>query len=223
MKFRFNKRLTGHIMLPLAFLIFGLLFLFLTFNPVIKLVSNGFSMFSSESLKGEEEINNDIYSGKVLEGYTDSVPSSKIQYPLSGMKYGEIVIETQGSVYDIPLHFGDSNSVLRRGAGHYMGSHFPGEGTTILISAHNNTYFNCLQYLKFGDKITVKTNYGIYVYAISNTQIKDKNDASAYNLTAGEETLVLYTCYPFNALGLTKNRYYVTAKLISGPKILLDE
>ncbi len=210
-------------MFPLAFLILGLLFLFLTFNPLIKLVSDGFSMFSSESLSREEEINNDIYSGQVLEGYTDTVPSSKIQYPLSGTKYGMINIEVDGSFFEIPLYFGDSNSILRRGAGHYMGSHFPGESSTILVSAHNNTYFNCLQYLKFGDKITVKTNYGIYEYVVSNTQIKNKNDASAYDLSASEENLVLYTCYPFNALGLTQNRYFVTAKLISGPKILLNE
>ena len=223
MKFKVNKRLTGHILLPLAFLILGLLFLFLTFNPVIKLVSDGFSIFSSAELSREEEINNDIYNGEVLSGYTETVPSSKIQYPLSGTKYGEISITANNSIYDIPLYFGDSNSILRRGAGHYMGSHFPGESSTILISAHNNTYFKCLQFLKFGDKITVKTNYGIYEYAVSGTSINNKNDSSAYNLSADTETLVLYTCYPFNALGLTANRYYVTAKLISGPRVLLNE
>lgn len=222
MKLKVNKGLTVHILLPLAFLLLGLSFLFFTFNPLIKLVSDGFSMFSSESL-GREEINKDIYSGSVLEGYTETVPSSKIQYPLNGTKYGMINIETNGSLFEIPLYFGDSSSILRRGAGHYMGSHFPGEGSTILVSAHNNTYFNCLQHLKFGDKITVKTNYGIYEYAISNTQIKDRNDSSAYNLAANEENLVLYTCYPFNALGLTQKRYFVTAKLISGPKVLLYE
>ena len=180
-------------------------------------------MFSSQSLNREEEINNDIYSGQVLEGFGDFVPSSKIQYPLSSTKYAMISIETNGSLFEIPLYFGDSSSILRRGAGHYMGSHFPGEGSTILVSAHNNTYFNCLQFLKFGDKITVKTNYGIYEYVVSNTQIKDKNDTSAYNLSATEETLVLYTCYPFNALGLTEKRYFVLAKLISGSKVLLNE
>ena len=223
MKAKINKGLTAHILFPLAFLILGLLFLILTFNPVIKLVSDGFDMFSSETIGRGEEINKDIYSGQNPEGNAETVPSSTIQYPLSGTKYGMINIETNGTLFEIPLYFGDSNSILRRGAGHYMGSHFPGEGSTILVSAHNNTYFNCLQYLKFGDKITVKTNYGIYEYAVSNTQIKSKNDLSAYNLSASEESLVLYTCYPFNALGLTPNRYFVTAKLISGPRILLNE
>lgn len=223
MKIKGYRGLTEHILFPLAFLILGILFLFLTFNPLIKLVSDGFSMFSSQSLNREEEINNDIYSGQVLEGFGDFVPSSKIQYPLSSTKYAMISIETNGSLFEIPLYFGDSSSILRRGAGHYMGSHFPGEGSTILVSAHNNTYFNCLQFLKFGDKITVKTNYGIYEYVVSNTQIKDKNDTSAYNLSATEETLVLYTCYPFNALGLTEKRYFVLAKLISGSKVLLNE
>lgn len=190
---------------------------------MIKLVSDGFSIFSSAELNRDEEINNDIYNGVTLEGYTDTIPSSKVQYPLSGTKYGVININANNTLHDIPLYFGDSNSILRRGAGHYMGSHFPGEGSVILVSAHNNTYFNCLQFLKFGDKITVKTNYGIHEYAVSSTSIKNKNDSSAYNLEATEETLVLYTCYPFNALGLTPNRYYVTAKLVSGPKILLDE
>lgn len=31
------------------------------------------------------------------------------------------------------------------------------------------------------------------------------------------KTMILYTCYPFDALGFTPNRYFVYAKYVSGP------
>ncbi|MBO7217406.1 MAG: class D sortase, partial [Clostridia bacterium] len=94
--------------------------------------------------------------------------------------------------------------------------------TTILASAHNNTYFNCLQYVKVGDEIKIETTYGDYLYEVYLTEIKSTKDPM-YDLAASEETLILYTCYPFTELGITPLRYFVLARLVSGPKVLLDE
>lgn len=148
---------------------------------------------------------------------TRTVKSSSFTFPSYGNQFGELIIE------DCQIHtklfFGDSYDVLKIGVGIYNGSSVPGYGKTILVAGHNNTYFNGLKYSKKGQIIKIRTNYGNYKYEITDTQVKNKDDSSAFDLEADHENLVLYTCYPFDELGLTPNRYFVYAKLVSGPMI----
>lgn len=217
---RLLKKLAVCVCLPLAFLLLGYLFLYFAFSPIINLGISAWDVIANDSkISQNEEIYKDIYTENLFSGYDSYIPSSEVVYPTGNTRYGKIIITHEGEVFDIPLFFGDSNAVLRRGAGHYMGSHFPGEGTTILVSAHNNTYFNCLKHLEVGDIIEVKTSYGHYKYEVTSLRVLEKNDPTAFDLEADYENLVLYTCYPFNALGLTNKRYFVNTKLVSGPFI----
>ena len=214
------KKLAVHFCLPLAFLLLGYLFLYSAFFSFIDLGITAWNIIATDVNKGvNKEIYNDIYTENLLSGYDSYVPSSKVVYPTNGTRYGKIIITHEGEIFDIPLFFGDSKAILRKGAGHYMGSSFPGEGQTILVSAHNNTYFNCLKHLEKGDIIEVKTSYGNYKYEVTDLRVLAKNDPTAYDLSADYENLVLYTCYPFNTLGLTNQRYFVNTKLVSGPII----
>lgn len=221
--FKNAKKLTEYIVFPLAFFIAGLLFLYLALGPVINTVTSVWALFSSDAAAEGDEIHKDIFGEGKLEGYEGSVPSSLIKYPTNGTKYAEITITANDTVYVIPLYFGDKPATLKRGAGHYMGSHFPGESSTVLVSGHNNTFFNCLQWVKVGDVIKLETNWGTYLYEVTETAIKKNTDTSAYDLLATEENLVLYTCYPFDKLGLTPNRFFVYTRLVSGPVVLLDQ
>lgn len=148
---------------------------------------------------------------------TNIIKASDFTFPSYGYQFGEIIIP------DCQIHaklfFGDSYSVLKSGVGIYNGSSVPGYGKTILAAGHNNTYFNGLKYAKKGQIIKIRTNYGNYQYEITDTQVKDMDDSSAYDLDADHENLILYTCYPFDELGLTPNRFFVYAKFISGPII----
>ena len=214
------KKLAVHSCLPLTFLLLGYLFLYFAFSPIINFGVTAWSVFASDINKEQnEEIYKDIYTENVFSGYDSYIPSSEIVYPTGNTRYGKIIITHGEEVFDIPLFFGDTKAILRKGAGHYMGSNFPGEGKTVLVSAHNNTYFNCLQYLEVGDIIEVKTNYAHYKYEVTALQVLNKNDPNAFDFEADYENLVLYTCYPFNALGLTHKRYFVSTKLVSGPLI----
>ena len=51
----------------------------------------------------------------------------------------------------------------------------------------------------------------------TGTEILDYQDETAYDFTRTDENLILYTCYPFDALGFTPNRFFVYAKYVSGP------
>lgn len=220
MKLKFSvKKLTGYILLPLAFFIIMNLFLYCTLKPFVDITLNVWSMFSSETRSDDNEIYNDIFTEDALLGYDGTINASNITYPTYGTRYGEIKIGTNNTVYTIPLILGDNNSILNRGAGHYLGSHFPGEGSTILVSGHNTTHFYCLKYAKIGEIIEVNTHYGKYKYEIVDVAPKHKSDPTAYDLYSDKEYLVLYTCYPFDAYGLLVQRYFVTAKFVSGPKI----
>jgi sortase A len=72
---------------------------------------------------------------------------------------------------------------------------------------------------KINDTINIDTSYGKYAYQIINTQVKLATDKTAYDLSSKDENLILYTCYPFDCIGLTPQRYYVYAKYVAGPKI----
>ena len=90
-------------------------------------------------------------------------------------------------------------------------------GKTILLAGHNNTFFNDLQHAEAGATVTITTHYGVYTYEVTGTEILDYQDETAYDFTRTDENLILYTCYPFDALGFTPNRFFVYAKYVSGP------
>ena len=71
--------------------------------------------------------------------------------------------------------------------------------------------------------MTIHTSYGNYTYSITKTEVRSASDPSELNLGADEENLVLYTCYPFDELGLTNERFFVYARFVSGPKIIMNE
>lgn len=146
------------------------------------------------------------------------IPLSSITYPVQGDRYGRITI--QGTTVDAPVYYGDSNSELNRGVGTYKDDSragIPGESKTILLAGHNNTFFNDLQSVEVGAEVTIETHYGTYVYTVERCEVLDYQDSSAYDFTRTDENLILYTCYPFDALGFTPNRYFVYASFTSGP------
>ncbi|MBQ0084420.1 MAG: class D sortase [Clostridiales bacterium] len=204
---------------PIILAILGYLIIFFAARPLISSAASIIDMISGGA-KGKTEFNN-MYNGNVFKTYTETIPSSEVEFPLPNTQYGEITIE--GTDVNCPLIYGDSTAMLKKGACQYMGSSFPGFGSTLLVSGHNNSYFKSLKDAKIGAIITVKTTYGEYKYKIVNTAIKQNTDESAYDLTADKENVVFYTCYPFDALGLTYQRYFVYGEYVSGPKIIFED
>ena len=92
---------------------------------------------------------------------------------------------------------------------------------SIMLCAHNTTFFKPLQVIEAGDIITFKTSYGVYQYQVSRTDVKDHNDSTAYDLLQEKEELVMYTCYPFETMVGTKtDRFFVYCEKISGPTVI---
>lgn len=147
------------------------------------------------------------------------ISQSDIRTPNYSEQYGTLSCKKLD--IDAPVYFGDRGSLLKKGAGTYIGSFLPGQGRTILIGAHDTTYFEGLQNVKKGDKFTFTTEYGIYTYQVEDMEIADaKGYDKAYDLKQNEEQLVLYTCYPFGRLNGTKEeRMFVYLDKVNGPNI----
>lgn len=214
------KNLLAYICMPVGFCVLGYLLIYVAFNPIIKPVLSVSEIFISDAdFKSGDKLTS-IFdeNSHISQESSNTVAMSQVEIPSFGTHYANLSISSIS--IEAPLYFGDSSSVLSSGLGQYNGSFLPGFGRPILISGHNNSYFNSLQYINKGDEITITTNYGVYKYQVTETRIASYDDKSAYDLSADKETLILYTCYPFDTLGLTPQRFFVYADKVSGPDVV---
>lgn len=214
---RKNKRLMAYLGMPLIFITLGYLIIFLLASPVLKPMLSTMRLFLTEGNTITNSELNSIFDTSKIKA-ENTVKESEVVIPNYGTHYAEL--EIAESNVKAPVYFGDSDSVLRKGLGQYLGSMIPGYGKPILISGHNNTFFKNLKNVKVGDNIKITTSYGVYEYKVTNSKIANANDKSAYDLGQEKEELILYTCYPFDALGLINKRYFVYADKVSGPIII---
>lgn len=134
-------------------------------------------------------------------------------YPYYGEQYGNVKIDSIG--VDLPLYYGDSLDILKKGIGHSQISYFPGEGGSILCMGHNfKTMLRNFSELKIGDIINVTTTYGEYNYRIYDMRILNETDVDQAPIQKEKEIFMIYTCYPFNNIGYAYQRYMVYSELI---------
>ena len=133
-------------------------------------------------------------------------------YPEYGTQYA--TIEIPKIDVNLPVYFGDTLEILKKGVGHSSGSYFPGEGGSIIYMGHNSKkVFSRFSELQKGNEITVKTNYGEYKYKIYDMQLIKETDVDKLPIQKDKEILMIYTCYPFNNIGYATQRYVVYAEL----------
>ena len=145
----------------------------------------------------------------------DSIKKRLKNYPSYGTKYGMLKISSIG--VDLPLYHGDTLDILNYGIGHYAGSYFPGESGSIVLAGHNNQGFlRRLPEVQVGEQIIIETTYGTFYYEMTSSRIIDKKEEYLLPIQNEEELLMIYTCYPVTAIGLTNQRYVVYAKRVEG-------
>ena len=136
-------------------------------------------------------------------------------YPEYGTQYATIQIPSIN--VDVPVYFGDTLEILKKGVGHSSGSYFPGEGGSIIYMGHNSkNMFRRFSEVKKGDKITVKTSYGEFNYKIYDMQLIKETETDKLPIQDQKEILMVYTCYPFNNIGYATQRYILYAELENG-------
>ncbi|MEG1381495.1 MAG: class D sortase [Ruthenibacterium sp.] len=212
----------SYILFPAAFAVLTSVILYMIFAPAL----DPYLTLAKYMFTGTAKVQSADLFSNLQENLADSgeVALSEITYPQNGDLYGKLTIP--GSTVDAPVYYGDAPKQLNNGAGTYVnsvGAGLPGENKTILLGGHNTTFFNGLQTVKEGDTIVFDTNYGKYKYEVTKMQVADADATDTYDFNRTDENLILYTCYPFDAFGLTPERYFVYAKYTSGPKINADK
>jgi sortase A len=111
-----------------------------------------------------------------------------------------------------PVLQGTGDSVLDEAVGHVVGSAWPGQPGTSVLSAHDVTWFSGIGALRAGDVIRYVTPCRTYAFQVTAHHIVA---AGSPVYTTQTSSIVLDTCYPFNALYITSTRYLVYASLTS--------
>jgi len=115
---------------------------------------------------------------------------------------------------------GDSGRVLAFSPGYTEASALPGTYGKTVISGHRDTHFKFLKDIKSGDRIELKTSKNHFVYIVNEQIVVDQRyfwlDAKSDSQPKGQGTsgsLILVTCYPFDALKPGGNaRFLVVAE-----------
>lgn len=110
-------------------------------------------------------------------------------------KFGEMYAVLSCTAFDIsiPVYWGSNSELFEHGACQSSGSAIAGDKGNTVISAHEDTFFAELYKLKAGDTVTLKTNYGQFMYTVKETILFNKKD-DKYVSPSKESKLTLYTC-----------------------------
>ncbi|MBR6624337.1 MAG: class D sortase [Ruminococcus sp.] len=111
--------------------------------------------------------------------------------PVYAEHYADIICDVFETT--VPVYWGSDVELFEIGACQSSGSSVFGEPGNSVVSAHVNTFFAELDKLSVGDKITVKTNYGRFVYTVRET-ISFKDTNKKYVIPTEDTRLTLYTC-----------------------------
>ncbi|MBD7964024.1 class D sortase [Fictibacillus norfolkensis] len=132
--------------------------------------------------------------------------------PNKGENIGNLLIPKLNAT--LPIFHGTDEEELERGVGHFEKSVLPGEQDNSVLSGHRDTVFRKLGEVGKGDKLIVETSAGTFTYKIRHVRIVDKDDRTVI-VPKPRATLTVSTCYPFDFIGASPERYILVADLIT--------
>ncbi len=115
----------------------------------------------------------------------------------------------------LPIIEGTEEEELEKGVGHYPDTKLPGEGDRIFLAGHRDTVFKSMGEIEKGDLLTIEMASGTHEYEVFESFIVKEDDLSVLQPTSPEEILTLSTCYPFEYLSSTEDRYIINARRIN--------
>ena len=207
---------------PIAYSLYPLLFVTVAITLYLAggklLVEMAIDDFKLAAIQGAPE-----YTYQEMNQITDQkqdgiLKTGEVKLPSVGKQFGQLACEEIG--LKAPLYYGDDQEILSIGAGMYIGSSLPGQGSITLVGGHDTTFFKPLSEVKVGDVLALTTIYGEFTYTVTKMNIADILDNTAYQPKTQKETMILYTCYPFGEVNSNRTkRYYVYAEKVTGPNL----
>ena len=217
------NRVMAYIYVPLLFSFIAYGVIYILASDLIGIATNAMSLIIADEAPDFETEYNSVFIKDSVELQEDESGELTVKRSEVGMaEYGDLYayVRCTRIALDAPVYKGDDDNILKLGIGQNFASGQPGFGKLILLSGHNNTYFNALKNIELEDIIEIETSYGIYQYKVNDMKVVNASDETAYDFGIDHEQLILYTCYPFDMLSSTPYRYFVYADLVSGPKFV---
>ena len=131
--------------------------------------------------------------------------------PKKGEQFGSLVIPKLG--LKLPLIEGTGKREWAKGIGHYRNSVLPGEKDTSVLAGHRETSLKRAGEIKKGDLLRVDTHEGEFIYAVTKMWIVDENNREVI-VSTQRPIIRLVTCYPFDMLSTSTERYIIEAELV---------
>ena len=86
----------------------------------------------------------------------------------------------------------------------------------IILAGHRDSHMQFMSELNIGDKIELMMSDEVLkTYIISGTEVSDKTEVALSPVTLGSESLILTTCWPFNAMKSGDQRYLIFADKVN--------
>ncbi len=127
--------------------------------------------------------------------------------PVAWLKVESIGLETMLLMDATPENLLDMPCVSNRGS-------VPGQPGLIIVQGHRDSHFRKLQKLSYSDRVELETLAGKTLhYTVQEIEILDpKAMETRFRNPAGQNGMVLITCYPFQYIGSAPKRYVVWLK-----------
>jgi sortase A len=167
----------------------------------------GQEMKEKKALKDAQEIVNSANSQDAEKVFTAPYSFSK----------GEVVgiLTIPKLKKELPIIEGTEEEELEKGVGHYSETNLPGQKNRIFLAGHRDTVFKSMGEIEKGDTLSIQMESGNHQYEVFETFIVKETDLSVLQPTSPEEILTLSTCYPFEYLSSTEERYIINARRIN--------
>nr|WP_232353827.1 class D sortase [[Bacillus] enclensis] len=157
----------------------------------------------------EEAVNVVNAQDKVNNELQNEMPDSYSQGDVLG------ILKIPKLTKELPIIEGTEEEELEKGVGHYSDTKLPGEKDRIFLAGHRDTVFKSMGEIVKGDLLTIEMASGTHEYEVIESFIVKENDLSVLQPTSPEEILTLSTCYPFEYLSSTEDRYIINARRIN--------
>jgi LPXTG-site transpeptidase (sortase) family protein len=148
----------------------------------------------------------------------DDLPRGSVLSVSAGYPFGQPIarIRIPSARMDWVVFAGTDDATLEKGPGHVPGTALPGqEGPpeNCVITAHRDSHFRNLGWLRKGHTIELETAMGTKKYRVVSREIVTPKAVRVLAATPAPR-LTLITCYPFTYIGSAPQRLVVVAEPI---------
>jgi LPXTG-site transpeptidase (sortase) family protein len=198
---RFVGRVHTRALVSRALVVFGALLLVVSASSIAR---GALARDAARARWAELDAQRSVSAGRIATGNgarwtaTRGSPVARLSIPRIALD--EVVVE------------GVEDAELRAGPGHMIGSAFPGDSGTSVISAHRDRHFHSLGRVVVGDTIVTENELGTTTWSVTRLRVVGADDPVLRSTPT--PTLVLTTCWPIRYFGPAPDRLIVEAKPI---------